>query len=172
MTCHCAIGLFNLRGSDIPYNPVFFSYGIITLKEARLYVDESQLSSEVAEHLCCGYDDGVRTFPYSSISSHLCELIEGEDGKIWVGTHSSQALCALVPKARRVKALSPIQLLKGVKNQTEIEGMKNAHVSEACDCSCQYNSVLYSRKLLRAKTFTHSVLISCYIVDPRWCCPV
>ena len=157
MTCYCAIGLFNLRGSDIPYNPVFFSYGIITLKEARLYVDESQLNSEVAEHLCCGSDDGVQTFPYSSISSHLCELIEGEDGKIWVGTHSSQALCALVPKARRVKALSPIQLLKGVKNQTEIEGMKNAHVSEAHDCSCQYNSVLYSRKLSRAKTFTHSM---------------
>ena len=110
---------------------MFFSYGIVTLKEARLYVDKSQLSSEVIEHLCCGSEDGVRTFPYSSISSHLCELVEGEDGKIWVGSHASQALCALVPKARRVKALSPIQLLKGIKNQTEIEGMKNAHVSES-----------------------------------------
>lgn len=123
-----AVGLFNLRGSDISYNPVFFSYGIVTPREARLYVDESQLSSEVAEHLRSGSEDGVHTFPYSSISSHLCELIKGEEGKIWVDSHSSQALCALAPKARRVKALSPIQLLKGIKNQTEIEGMKNAHV--------------------------------------------
>ena len=127
MVC-VAVGLFNLRGSDIPYNPVFFSYGIVTLSEARLYVDESQLSSEVAEHLNSGSKGGVHTFPYSSISSHLCELIEVEEGKIWVDSHSSQALCSLVPKARRVKALSPIQLLKGIKNQTEIEGMKNAHV--------------------------------------------
>jgi Xaa-Pro aminopeptidase len=125
-----AVGLFNLRGSDISYNPVFFSYAIVTMSEARLYVDESQLRSEVTEHLCSGSEGGVRTFPYSSISSHLCELIEGsgEEGKIWVDSHSSQALCSLVPKARRVKALSPIQLLKGIKNQTEIEGMKNAHV--------------------------------------------
>lgn len=28
-------GLFNLRGSDIEYNPVFFSYAIITMKDVR-----------------------------------------------------------------------------------------------------------------------------------------
>ena len=122
------VGLFNLRGSDISYNPVFFSYAIVTLGEARLYVDESQLSSEVADHLCSQSEDGVRTFPYSAISTHLCELIQSEEGKIWVDSHSSQALCALVAKAKRVRALSPIQLLKGIKNHTEIEGMKNAHV--------------------------------------------
>lgn len=135
-----AVGLFNLRGSDISYNPVFFSYGIVTLREARLYVDESQVSSEVTEHLQSGSEGGVHTFPYSAISGQLCELIEGEEGKIWVDSHSSQALCVLVPKARRVKALSPIQLLKGVKNETEIEGMKNAHVRDIVSVviSCVY----------------------------------
>ena len=122
------VGLFNLRGSDISYNPVFFSYAVVTLSEARLYIDESQLSSDVMEHLRCQSEDGVHTFPYSSISTHVCELLESEGGKIWIDSHSSQALCALVPKARRVKVLSPIQLLKGIKNPTEIEGMKNAHV--------------------------------------------
>ncbi len=28
-------GLFNLRGSDIKYNPVFFSYAIVTLDSLR-----------------------------------------------------------------------------------------------------------------------------------------
>jgi Xaa-Pro aminopeptidase len=35
--------LFNLRGSDIPYNPVFFSYGLVTLDKAVLYADLNML---------------------------------------------------------------------------------------------------------------------------------
>lgn len=31
--------LFNLRGSDVAYNPVFLSYGIVTPETATLYVD-------------------------------------------------------------------------------------------------------------------------------------
>jgi len=36
--------LFNLRGSDVPYNPVFFAYTIITLDNIYLFVEEEQLS--------------------------------------------------------------------------------------------------------------------------------
>ena len=126
-------GLYNLRGSDISYNPVFFSYAIITLTDARLYVDEAQLSSEVTQHLSSKDENGVQTFPYSQVSSHVSMLLSSLEGKVWVGSESSQALCALVPQSRRVKSLSPIQLLKGIKNATEIEGMRNAHVRQ---CSC------------------------------------
>lgn len=125
-------GLYNLRGSDIPYNPVFFSYAIVTLSDARLYIDATQLSEEVAQHLTTQDQDGVQTFPYSAVSSHVTELLQSQEGKVWVGSHSSQALCKLVPKSRRVKSLSPIQLLKGIKNNTEIEGMRNCHVRPHC----------------------------------------
>ncbi len=30
--------LFNLRGQDIPYNPVFIAYAVLTLKEAFLLI--------------------------------------------------------------------------------------------------------------------------------------
>ena len=33
--------LFNLRGSDIEYNPVFFAFAVITTDSVRLFVDES-----------------------------------------------------------------------------------------------------------------------------------
>lgn len=123
-------GLYNLRGSDVSYNPVFFSYAIVTLTDVRLYIDEAHLTIEVTQHLSFGAQDGVQTFPYSAISTHISELLQEQDGKVWIDSHSSQALCALVPKTRRVRDLSPIQLLKGVKNTTEIEGMKSAHVSQ------------------------------------------
>lgn len=60
-----------------------------------------------------------------------------------ISSASSQGLCSLVPKTRRVKKLNPIQLLKAIKNQTEIEGMRQAHVSHhitwlSHDKSCVY----------------------------------
>ena len=41
------LGLFNLRGSDIAYNPVFFAYALVTQTEAILYVDAAKLSDQV-----------------------------------------------------------------------------------------------------------------------------
>lgn len=44
--------LFNLRGSDIPFNPVFFSYGLVTQDQAILYIDATKLTEEVFFLLC------------------------------------------------------------------------------------------------------------------------
>ncbi len=38
--------LFNLRGSDVPYNPVFISYGVVTAEGAALYVDSRKVTPE------------------------------------------------------------------------------------------------------------------------------
>ena len=43
--------LFNLRGSDVPFNPVFFAFAIVTLDTCTLYIHESQLTHEVRAHL-------------------------------------------------------------------------------------------------------------------------
>ena len=43
--------LFNLRGNDIPYNPVFFSYATVTPNSATLYIDESKLNDQAKAHL-------------------------------------------------------------------------------------------------------------------------
>lgn len=44
------LGLFNLRGSDIEYNPVFFSYAIVTLNDLILFIDEAKLGPEILKH--------------------------------------------------------------------------------------------------------------------------
>lgn len=43
--------LFNLRGSDIPYNPVFFAYAIVTREDATLYVNPASVPQEVRDYL-------------------------------------------------------------------------------------------------------------------------
>jgi hypothetical protein len=122
-------GLLNLRGSDIDYNPLFFSYAIITTDTVRLYIDADRLTDEIKEHLCVGSEGGVTTRDYCAIWDDVKSLTDSE-GKIWINSESSQGLVSLVPKGRRVGQLSPIQLLKAVKNETESRGMRAAHVRE------------------------------------------
>ena len=63
--------LFNLRGDDIPFNPVFFSYAIVTENSAFLFIDEKKLNDEVLNYL---KDGGVFVKPYDSCISHLKEV--------------------------------------------------------------------------------------------------
>ena len=37
--------LYNLRGSDIKFNPVFFAYAAVTADEAHLFVSDKQVLS-------------------------------------------------------------------------------------------------------------------------------
>ena len=51
--------LFNLRGSDIPFNPVFFAYTILTQDSIYLFVEEEQLSSSARKQL--GLNDNLNS---------------------------------------------------------------------------------------------------------------
>ncbi|CAI8054675.1 Xaa-Pro aminopeptidase 1 [Geodia barretti] len=128
--------LLNLRGSDIDYNPLFFSYAIITTDTVRLYFDADLLTDEIKEHLCVGSEGGVATRDYSAIWDDVKSLTDSE-GKIWINSESGQGLVSLVPKGRRVGKLSPIQLLKAVKNETESRGMRAAHIRDGA-ALCEY----------------------------------
>ena len=68
--------LFNLRGSDIPYNPVFFSYAAVTANSATIYVDSAKLSSEVKEYL-----GDVKIKPYEALFSDLTAISEQAVGE-------------------------------------------------------------------------------------------
>ncbi|KAJ8482967.1 hypothetical protein ONZ51_g5020 [Trametes cubensis] len=62
--------LFNLRGSDIDFNPVFFAYALVDQEKARLFVNESQLDTSVRDHL----GSEVEVHPYDTFFSYLTHL--------------------------------------------------------------------------------------------------
>ena len=43
--------LFNMRGSDIPFNPVFKAYAVISEDQMVLYLDDQKQTSEIEDHL-------------------------------------------------------------------------------------------------------------------------
>ena len=71
--------LFNLRGSDIDFNPVFFAYALVTHDSATLYINKKRLSTDVKDHL-----HSVKIAPYEDIFADikiLGESIDGESSK-------------------------------------------------------------------------------------------
>ena len=43
--------MLNLRGTDIAFNPVFFSYAAVTEKEVVLFINPAQVTSQVRDSL-------------------------------------------------------------------------------------------------------------------------
>lgn len=128
--------LFNLRGNDIPYNPVFFSYAIVTADEATLYVDSSKLSSEGQSYLA---ENGVVIKPYEDIfndASVLRQSVEIKESgeankKILISNRASWALKRALGGEDTVDEIrSPVGDSKAVKNETELEGMRACHIRD------------------------------------------
>ena len=59
MIINILIGLLNIRGTDIDYNPVVISYAIVTKSNVMFFVDAAKITEEVRAHL-----EGVTILPY------------------------------------------------------------------------------------------------------------
>ncbi|KRX25907.1 Xaa-Pro aminopeptidase 1, partial [Trichinella nelsoni] len=128
--------LLNLRGSDIPYNPVFFAYVVISNEDAvSLFVDEGKIAKTILDKFLMNNSSlRVNCFHYDAISDYMTNcLVDKDDSslRIWLPQGTSHALCSLVPESNRYTAQSPILLLKAVKNKSEVRGMRNAHIKDA-----------------------------------------
>ncbi len=62
--------LFNLRGADIDFNPIFFGYAVVTTENAILFVDPEQVSQDVRAKL----GQEVQLRPYDAFIPYLKEL--------------------------------------------------------------------------------------------------
>jgi len=118
--------IFNLRGSDIDYNPVFVGYGYIDREEAHLFVPEGKIDSALAEKL---ESEEIRIHGYDQFLSFVKNV---EDKALLIDpSRTSALLFESVPKSCRiVEASSLANLLKSIKGPIEIEGMKKAHVRD------------------------------------------
>ncbi|PVU91557.1 hypothetical protein BB559_004073 [Furculomyces boomerangus] len=118
--------LFNLRGSDIDNNPLFYSYAIVTDDKVSLFVEKEKLAEEAVHNL-----KGVEIFPYTDIFDHLKLLSKSsEDIKIITDSVCSWAIVEAIGTENIVEEYSPITVLKLTKNSTELDGMRNSHIRD------------------------------------------
>ena len=128
--------LFNLRGTDVPYNPVFFSFAIVLLDKVLLYVNDHQLTDDVKNSL----DAEVTLRPYAEFYNDLhkvgAEL--GEGHKILIGKSASLAVQDALGGAGKVEIVrSIVGDQKSIKNEVELEGFRQCHIRDGA-ALCQY----------------------------------
>jgi Xaa-Pro aminopeptidase len=142
--------LFNLRGSDIPYNPVFFSYAAITPTTATIYVDSDKVTAEVKDYL----GPKVQIRPYDSLLSDLIAMGESVPDvtdansagskpvvkkKYMISTKASWALSLGLGGEQQVDEVrSPVGDSKAIKNETELEGMRSCHIRDGVALSTYF----------------------------------
>lgn len=112
--------LFNIRGSDINFNPLAISYALITQYDATLFINETQVSTDLIQLLAT---EGISIKPYADFSHALKQLnqpilLESTTANWWM----EQQLHSSV-----IYGNSPITLMKAIKNDTEQQGMREAH---------------------------------------------
>lgn len=115
--------LLNLRASDILYTPVFFSFILLTKDSVSLYVMDGTLADGLPDRLSF-----VEVKGYEDIYDDIAGLPEGS--KLWLDPATCNcALYGSVPGGVSIhEALTPAALMKMIKNEAEIKGMKRAHV--------------------------------------------
>lgn len=118
--------IFNLRGSDVEYNPVFVAYAHISPKQTVLFIDPKKVNPDVATHL---QKEGIVLAHYDKFFSYV-DSLEGETICLQSDKTSYTLWEKAAAKNRIIDSVSPADLLKAQKNKTEIEGFRRALVKD------------------------------------------
>ncbi|WP_374513086.1 M24 family metallopeptidase [Niveibacterium sp.] len=115
--------LFNLRGSDVSYNPVFIAHALIGTDTATLFVGAGKVPAALAERLAA---DGVRLADYNAAPAALAALQADaqlllDPRRVTLGLREKVAA-----GVRVIEAINPSTLAKSRKTAAEA-----AHVREA-----------------------------------------
>ena len=119
--------LFNLRGGDVAYTPVFLSYLLLTKEQIMLFAHKEIFSAQLLEKLT---REGVTIKPYEEIEQAVSSMSAGT--KVWLdsGTVNYRLTGSVPEKVEILDQESPIVLMKAVKSPEEMEHMRAAHVKD------------------------------------------
>ncbi|ETW81154.1 Metallo peptidase M24 [Heterobasidion irregulare TC 32-1] len=116
----------NLRGDDIPYNPLFFAYLYVSATRAVLFIELAKIERPVAEYL---QKLAVETRDYNDIWTFVRRREWGE-GKVVISPQTSYAISLMLTHFRFTVLPPVVDALRAVKTEVEIQGLKRAHLRD------------------------------------------
>ena len=118
--------LYNLRGKDIKYTPVFLAFTVITKNQVVLFIDSKKIDLDVEKYLNA---NEVIIKEYNEIYDYLLTIT---DKKILMDLNkiNYQIYTECEFRNEIINKENPTLLLKAIKNEVEIQNIKEAHIKD------------------------------------------
>ncbi len=136
--------ILNLRGSDIDYNPVFLSFGILRNDDFLLFIEKNKVSKELKNIL---KRDNVIIETYDKIYSYLSSL--DKNIKIYVNPDTCNYNLFTAISTEIIEGDDIAGNLKTIKNPDEITNLKKAHIIDGVALTKFY---IWLENTLKSKT--------------------
>lgn len=111
----------NIRSSDVDCNPVVTAFLYLSADQKVLFVDADKITPEVRDYLA---NANVSTLPYTDITAFLATLPPST--RVLLSAAQSAGAILTILQERAIVGSSPVAMLKAVKNDTQLQGQRNA----------------------------------------------
>ena len=115
--------LFNLRGADVDYNPVFVAHALIESNRARLFISDDKVEPALRQVLKA---DGVELEPYQNTTKALSALAAGQSILIDPRRVTLGMTQAIASGVTVIDAINPSTLAKSRKTDSELAQVREA----------------------------------------------
>lgn len=115
--------LFNLRGGDVSFNPVFVSFALIDQQQATLFVALSKVDADLRAVL---ETDGVTLRDYREVADALRAVPSGASLLVDPARVTTGLLDNLDSAVKLVEGLNPTTLAKSQKSEADAEHIRQA----------------------------------------------
>lgn len=119
--------LLNLRGNDIEYNPVFMSYLYLDTNKVFLFVQNGVISEQIKTTL---EQDNIIIMDYNKFYDFV-ENISVNKLLLDKSKCNYSVINRLPENIKIVNRMNPTAYFKSIKNATEIENERQAHIKDA-----------------------------------------
>lgn len=118
---------FNFRGNDIGFPPLVLGYAVIHFDSVDLFVDTNKFSSDILTDLA---KNNVVYHPYNDIYEYV-KTFTSKDNLLIDPSKLNYALYNNLPsKITRHEGPNPSILMKAMKNEVELNNIRNAHIKD------------------------------------------
>lgn len=121
--------LFNIRGCDVECNPVAMCYGYLTQAKAVLFLQKKVLDSETEAYFA---EHEIEIREYEETAHYLKGLSTESDAILIDNRYCNYLLYQILrEKHTLVEGKNPTELLKSIKNSTELANMKDIFLKDS-----------------------------------------
>ncbi len=119
--------LLNVRGGDIECVPVVLSYLVLTEKECIWFLQEEIVDEKLRAYL---NENHITTRAYDAIYEYVLDIPANAKVLLSAGQVNYRIVSSLNEDITIIDKPNPTLLMKAVKNQTEVDNTRAAHVKD------------------------------------------